>query len=643
MATVVSGRGRDASARTADRRGDRAGRASCDAATPPTGRVRFVSVNLHEPPKSRCSPSTRSTPFEREAFIVLLLDNEQGKTYEAVVSLTRAGRHWLGHAERRSRPSPSTSSSSANRAARPTQTGRRRCASAASPTSTLCMVEPWSAGNYGIDSRQQAADHARAHLGARQPARQRLRPAGRERHHGGRPARDGGARASTTTAWCRCRPRRPTTPATPPVRETDLQADRDQPARGTELRVDGHEVRWQKWRFRVGFTLREGLVLHTVSYQRQGPRAADARTARRLSEMVVPYGDPAGSTSAATPSTSARTASACSPIRSSWAATASARSATSTRWQRRPGPTGHARNAICIHEEDYGVLWKHTDWRANYTEVRRSRRLVGLVHRHRRQLRLRLLLVLLPGRHAPVRGEADGRHLKRREPARASRPYGVDGRAAALRADPPALLQRPTGHDGRRAAQRGVRGQHGQPIRAGPKSAWQCLPRRGTLLATESQAQRAIDPLSARFWTVANRGSNNRLGDPVGYKLLPGENVLPFAARRERDQARGVYHEHLWVTPYRPRERYAAGDYPNQHPGGDGCRATPPRTADRRYRHGGLVHLRCPPHRAARGLAGDARLAYRLLAEAGRLLRSQSRSRRPAFRRRARRRVPYLI
>src|SRR5438132_4637749 len=36
---------------------------------------------------------------------------------------------------------------------------------------------------------------------------------------------------------------------------------------GTSFQVDGQEVRWQKWRFRVGFTPREGLVLHTVSYQ----------------------------------------------------------------------------------------------------------------------------------------------------------------------------------------------------------------------------------------------------------------------------------------------------------------------------------------------------------------------------------------
>ena len=33
-------------------------------------------------------------------------------------------------------------------------------------------------------------------------------------------------------------------------------------------------------------------------------------------------------------------------------------------------------NAICIHEEDYGILWKHQDMLAGRTEVRRSRRLV---------------------------------------------------------------------------------------------------------------------------------------------------------------------------------------------------------------------------------------------------------------------------
>ena len=33
------------------------------------------------------------------------------------------------------------------------------------------------------------------------------------------------------------------------------------------------------------------------------------------------------------------------------------------------------KNAICLHEEDFGMLWKHTDWRTSQSEVRRSRRL----------------------------------------------------------------------------------------------------------------------------------------------------------------------------------------------------------------------------------------------------------------------------
>ncbi len=33
-------------------------------------------------------------------------------------------------------------------------------------------------------------------------------------------------------------------------------------------------------------------------------------------------------------------------------------------------------NAICMHEEDYGISWKHTDFRTGEVEVRRSRRLV---------------------------------------------------------------------------------------------------------------------------------------------------------------------------------------------------------------------------------------------------------------------------
>ena len=35
---------------------------------------------------------------------------------------------------------------------------------------------------------------------------------------------------------------------------------------GASFTVEGWEVAWQRWRFRIGFTAREGLVLHQISY-----------------------------------------------------------------------------------------------------------------------------------------------------------------------------------------------------------------------------------------------------------------------------------------------------------------------------------------------------------------------------------------
>ncbi|KAK6148305.1 hypothetical protein DH2020_019227 [Rehmannia glutinosa] len=61
---------------------------------------------------------------------------------------------------------------------------------------------------------------------------------------------------------------------------------------GPSFRINGHYVEWQKWNFRIGFTPREGLVIHSVAYV-DGSRGRRP-IAHRLSfvEMVVPYGDP---------------------------------------------------------------------------------------------------------------------------------------------------------------------------------------------------------------------------------------------------------------------------------------------------------------------------------------------------------------
>jgi primary-amine oxidase len=73
-------------------------------------------------------------------------------------------------------------------------------------------------------------------------------------------------------------------------------------------------------------------------------------------------------------------------------------------------------------------------------------------------------------------------------------------------------------------------------------------------------------------WKVVNERERNRLGQPVGYKLVPTMATPTMLASPDSSIGRraGFARHNLWVTPYAPDERRAAGDFPNQHTGGDG-------------------------------------------------------------------------
>ncbi|CAF0742030.1 unnamed protein product [Didymodactylos carnosus] len=146
---------------------------------------------------------------------------------------------------------------------------------------------------------------------------------------------------------------------------------------GPSFRVDGYQVMWQKWRFRVGFNVREGLVLHTIEYfDQEHWRSIIYRAA--MSEMYVPYGDP-------NPSHSYKNVSdvgeaglglsmnslvlGCDCLGDIYYFDAIVNNS--------QGEPILLKNAICMHEEDGGLLWKHTEGcTVRRTEVRRSRRLV---------------------------------------------------------------------------------------------------------------------------------------------------------------------------------------------------------------------------------------------------------------------------
>jgi primary-amine oxidase len=73
------------------------------------------------------------------------------------------------------------------------------------------------------------------------------------------------------------------------------------------------------------------------------------------------------------------------------------------------------------------------------------------------------------------------------------------------------------------------------------------------LLRRESEAQRVIDPLRARYWLVTNPGRRNGLGHEPGYKLIPGSNVLAFSHPNAPVTQRAAFAtRHLSVTPYQP-------------------------------------------------------------------------------------------
>jgi primary-amine oxidase len=80
-----------------------------------------------------------------------------------------------------------------------------------------------------------------------------------------------------------------------------------------------------------------------------------------------------------------------------------------------------------------------------------------------------------------------------------------------------------------------------------------------------------VDAARSRVWKIVNPEVRNRVGEPVGYKLVPASTPTLLAHPDSSVGRRATFAtRNLWVTPYRADERRAAGDYPNQHAGGDG-------------------------------------------------------------------------
>ena len=85
---------------------------------------------------------------------------------------------------------------------------------------------------------------------------------------------------------------RPRTDQAVGARREDLKALAITPSRTDPASPSmATNVRWQNWHVQVGYSVREGLVLHDIGYEEKG-RVRPIMRRASMAEMVVPYGDP---------------------------------------------------------------------------------------------------------------------------------------------------------------------------------------------------------------------------------------------------------------------------------------------------------------------------------------------------------------
>jgi primary-amine oxidase len=353
-----------------------------------------------------------------------------------------------------------------------------------------------------------------------------------------------------------------------PLRSGPLPIEIRQPD-GVSFTVDDDVIEWQNWRLRIGYNGREGLTLHQVTF-RDGDRVRDVLYRGSISEMVVNYGDP-GPTHAwqnyfdVSEYQFGRLANALElgcdclgEITYLDAVVADDHCA----------PRVLA-NAICIHEEDAGVLWKHRDDFAGSSVTRRQRRLVISFFVTVGNYDYGFYWYL--GLDGTIRLECKATGIVF--------PSGDSGDRAHTTPLAPGLGAPVHQHmfcarldvtiDGVRNAVDEVEVQR---VPMGDGNRWgNAFTRRATRLHRESDGQRDAANHLGRTWRVSSSERINRTGEPTAYVLYPEGQPALLSADESSTRRRAAFAaHHLWVTRYQRDELWAAGYTVNQHPGGNG-------------------------------------------------------------------------
>lgn len=341
---------------------------------------------------------------------------------------------------------------------------------------------------------------------------------------------------------------------------------------GPSFQVDGQVVTWQNWQFRVGFTETEGLVLHQISFLDKGKRRPIIFRASCV-EMVVPYGDPrspnhlknafdAGEDGLGRNANSLELG--CDCLGSIYYFDATLCDA--------QGDPYVIKNAICMHEEDNGIMWKHKDWRSGEAEVRRSRKLIVSFFTTISNYDYGFYWYFL--QDGTIKFEAKLTGILSTSAIHDGQHPGGYGTMIAPNLYAPIHQHFFTARldmqiDGDNNSVQEVNVKRPDPNEPNPyKSAFYATYKP---LKTELEALRNASPSEARFWIIHNPSSKNRVGTPCSFKLMCHNGLVPFAMDESKIINRAGYLKHaLIVTPYNPHERYPSGNYPFQKEVKDG-------------------------------------------------------------------------
>lgn len=338
---------------------------------------------------------------------------------------------------------------------------------------------------------------------------------------------------------------------------------------------NGHEIDWQKWNMRISMNYREGLVIHNVSYQ-DGPEKRPLFYRISLSEMVVPYGDPltphhrkhafdVGEYGLGLCTNSL--ALGCDCLGSIYCFDAT--------FNDHDGQPYVVPNAVCMHEEDHGILLKHTDYRNGRAHCIRSRRLVISHIVTVANYDYGLYYYFYQDGTFEYEVKATG-ELNTNVLAEDETPGGFGTMVApqinaqyhqhffTMRIDPmidginnsvcqidTVSLPYPTGHP---------KNPYGNGFTA-----------EKTILKTTKDGQQYADYAKSRIWAIVNQDRIHPYSKtPVGWRLVSHHQAPLYAQEGSIVMERAPFaRKALWVTPYHEEQFFAGGFYPNQSNGDD--------------------------------------------------------------------------